>query len=116
MPSVSKEVPVLSIFYRHTKLHTRNEPFKCNSCNMSFPNFAQLKKNKIIHLAIKLYSFKLYSHNITDYMGLKTYKRVHNVCEIYNKLDGVGPIDNRPSTDKLHHFVQKKNKKKKHDM
>ena len=26
------------------------------------------------------------------------------------KLDGVGPVDNRPSTDKLHHFV-KKNKK-----
>ena len=24
------------------------------------------------------------------------------------KLDGVGPIDNRPSSDKLHHFVQKK--------
>ena len=22
------------------------------------------------------------------------------------KLDGVGPIDNRPSTDKLHHFVR----------
>ena len=27
------------------------------------------------------------------------------------KLDGVGPLDNRPSTDKLHHFVRKKNKK-----
>ena len=26
------------------------------------------------------------------------------------KLDGVGPVDNRPSTDKLHHFVRKKNK------
>ena len=24
------------------------------------------------------------------------------------KLDRVGPVDNRPSTDKLHHFVQKK--------
>ena len=24
-----------------------------------------------------------------------------------NKLDGVGPVDNIPSTDKLHHFVQK---------
>ena len=24
------------------------------------------------------------------------------------KLDGVGPVDNRPSTDKLHRFVQKK--------
>ena len=22
------------------------------------------------------------------------------------KLDGVGPVDNRPSTDYLHHFVQ----------
>ena len=26
------------------------------------------------------------------------------------QLDGVGPVDNRPSTDKLHHFVQKKKK------
>ena len=29
----------------------------------------------------------------------------------FTKLDGVGPIDNRPSTDKLHHFVRKKKKK-----
>ena len=28
------------------------------------------------------------------------------------KLDGVGPIDNRPFTDKLHHFVRKKKTKK----
>ena len=28
------------------------------------------------------------------------------------KLDGVGPVDNRPSTDKLHHFVQKRRRKK----
>ena len=27
-----------------------------------------------------------------------------------NKLDGVGPVDNRPSTDKLHHFVQQQKK------
>ena len=30
-------------------------------------------------------------------------------------LDGVGPVDNRPSTDKLHNFVKKK-KMKKFDM
>ena len=29
-----------------------------------------------------------------------------------NKLDRVGPVDNRPSTDELHHFVQKEKKKK----
>ena len=26
------------------------------------------------------------------------------------KLDGVGPIDNRPSTDKLHHIVRRRRK------
>ena len=28
------------------------------------------------------------------------------------KLDGVGPVDNRPSTNKLQHFVLKKEKEK----
>ena len=28
----------------------------------------------------------------------------------FQKLDGVGPVDNRPSTDKLHHFVKKTKK------
>ena len=28
------------------------------------------------------------------------------------KLDGVGLVHNRPSTDKLHHFVRKKTNKK----
>ena len=32
--------------------------------------------------------------------------------QIFSKLDGVGPVDNRPSTDKFHHFVRKKNKNK----
>ena len=31
-----------------------------------------------------------------------------------SKLDGVGPIDNRPSTNKLHHFVPPPQKKKLH--
>ena len=31
-------------------------------------------------------------------------------CGAILKLDGVGPVENRPSTDKLHHFVKKKEK------
>ena len=33
---------------------------------------------------------------------------VRSLCICLNplKLDGVGPVDNRPSTDQLHHFVQ----------
>ena len=38
---------------------------------------------------------------------------VLEVKESQKKLDGVGPVDNRPSTDKLQHFVRKKKKKKK---
>ena len=29
------------------------------------------------------------------------------VSELVYKLDGLGPVDNRPSIDKLHHFVNK---------
>ena len=36
------------------------------------------------------------------------YSNWTNLQGAVNKLDGIGPIDNRPSTDKLHHFVQKK--------
>ena len=28
--------------------------------------------------------------------------------QLNNKLDGVGPVDNRPSPDKLQYFVKKK--------
>ena len=36
-------------------------------------------------------------------------KRIYNMSQAYLvKLDGVGPVDNRPSTDKLHPFVREK--------
>ena len=34
---------------------------------------------------------------------------------MYLKLDGVGPVDNRPSPAKLNNFVRKKERKKKCD-
>ena len=34
-------------------------------------------------------------------------------CSLY-ELDGVGPVENRPSNDQLHRFVQKTQQKKKH--
>ena len=40
------------------------------------------------------------------------HSKVKKIAQILKKLDGVGPVDNRPSTAKLHHFVRKKNKNK----
>ena len=40
--------------------------------------------------------------------------RIHIVTG--HKLDGVGPVGNRPSTDKLHQFVQKNKTKMTCDM
>ena len=45
---------------------------------------------------------------------------IKNLCEMPKikhakhciTLDGVGPVDNRPSVDKLHHFVQRKEEEK----
>ena len=34
------------------------------------------------------------------------YLMIYNIYDF--KLDGVGPVDNRPSTDYLHNFVKKK--------
>ena len=31
---------------------------------------------------------------------------MHKLEVVLNKLDGVGPVDNRPLTDYLHHFVR----------
>ena len=48
----------------------------------------------------------------SQYYSMPPHKHYTRNWKNKNKLDGVGPVDNRPSTDKLHHFVRKKNKKK----
>ena len=46
--------------------------------------------------------------------GGSVIKGAYPVSEGYGKkLDGVGPIDNRPSTKQLQHFEEEKNKIKK---
>ena len=43
-----------------------------------------------------------------QYKLTKTKKNLHTQILMSNKLDGVGHIDNRLSTDKFHNFVKKK--------
>ena len=38
-------------------------------------------------------------------------KKFHNIYVMREKLEGVGLVDKRPSTNKLHHFVQRKKRK-----
>ena len=38
-------------------------------------------------------------------------EKAHRLNELINELDGVGPVDNRPSTNKLHHFVEEEEKR-----
>ena len=52
------------------------------------------------------------THQITLYtLEAKTSHRISEAKRhkaSTEKLDGVGPVDNRPSTDQLHRFVKKK--------
>ena len=41
-------------------------------------------------------------------MSRNQIKRFTRLGVFTYKLDGVGPVGNRPSTDKLHNFVRKK--------
>ena len=47
--------------------------------------------------------------------GIISFSRPGDGEKVGSKLDGVGPVDNRPFTDKPNHFVQN-NEQKKHDM
>ena len=51
-----------------------------------------------------------------NWLNIQFFKPVYIVSDLivaYTdlKLDGVGPVDNRRSTDKVHNFVQKKREK-----
>ena len=49
---------------------------------------------------------------IQPYQGQSTRPGGLKIFSWYMKLDGVGPVDNRPSTDKLHPFVKKRRRKR----
>ena len=44
---------------------------------------------------------------------MKIAKTKFNLQNYKFKLDGIGPVDNRPSRDQLHHFVKKETRRKK---
>ena len=71
------------------------------SCN-TFPIYFSFSRTiHILHMSLA-YALKrchMLDAKEGNFIAIKAYGRVQ-------KLDGVGPVDNRPSTDKLHHFVQ----------
>ena len=61
---------------------------------------------------------KIWRKRVTESVSqLMSHKAVYRTAPatpgllIMFTLDGVGPVDNRPSTDKLHHFVKKEEEK-----
>ena len=59
--------------------------------------FTIFQRNKKVSPAPRLFYFSENS------------KSLQMVYNIYSKQDGVGPVDYRPSNEKLHHFVFKEN-------
>ena len=69
----------------------------------------------MINLKVTAFFFKqkkwFYTFNLFDSL-ITLIPKSQKSDTIITNPDGVGPVDNRPSTDKLHLFVQKKKKKK----
>ena len=69
-----------------------------NTSNVSMCQIAVKLKVKEVPLKVSKKEVTINKHKNTKHSILK--------CEKFNKLDGVGPVDNRPSTDQLNHFVR----------
>ena len=71
--------------------------------------FAEVPHRKNKHLQ-KFWDFLRVEMADSPYIDFQ--QQSNKVLKKKEKLDGVGPVDNRPSPDKLHHFVKKKRRKK----
>ena len=83
--------------------------FEWKYCAMSEKVFSM----SVIYLHFSHCEFILFFCLLIDWVRFKTRLAKGPLLELADwtgfltKLDGVGPIDNRPSTKKLHHFVRK---------
>ena len=84
--------------------------------NLYFKEFSCIKLKGMIPLSLRVLSVFLYIP-VSFLLARGKHFKIFTCFYCYSaaddtlKLDGVGPVDNRPSTDKLHHFVKKKEKK-----
>ena len=88
------------------------------SYHKGLPNLLQ-SQNKHNHNSYYFYSWQ--THNLCTVLMVVLIHfclmmTIIKLQPCIRKLDGVGPVDNRPSTNKLHHFIQKKKNKKKCDI
>ena len=61
-------------------------------------------KLKFVHPSVPLFNFELLFKRF--FTPLPEIGCLKFVCGIFSKLHWVGPSDNRPSTNQLHHFVK----------
>ena len=76
-------------------------PFKCQLSHVTNTNNPWSEHR----YKLLLYKIMKYSFAIIKLLKGKLILKVKSGSVL--ELDGVGPVDNRPSPDKLHHFVKK---------
>ena len=75
---------------------------QCVECNV----VGQVKK-KVPWVPRNPVLFEIFRKVIASFSQIWTFAYESHI-HMSRKIDGVGPVDNRPFTDKLYHFVLKK--------
>ena len=81
----------------------------------TFPTSKDRKRFLLLTIVAHLVSSRTLGVDLLKYRPSSTGPIRARICPVelglYRKLDGVGPVDNRPSPNKIRHFVKKKIKK-----
>ena len=77
---------------------------------MGKPKMAPLRNLNKGRLVVSLLKKQLTNYFVRWLGDWQSFKLIRLMSLMTNKLDGVGPVDNRPSTNKLHHWVEKNTK------
>ena len=92
----------------------------CALCWLRFRYRNSLNRHSLIHRDIQTHTggYTAVLCLFVIMKGIKSWPLLFHVLanlfsQYTGKLDGVGPVDNRPSTDYLHQFVKKRKKRKK---
>jgi uncharacterized Zn-finger protein len=77
-PQDNKRFATSSQLNIHKRIHSKQKPFACDQCQMTFTQLCSLKRHRQLHTGEKLFSCDVCPFKCTQSHHLKRHKRIHS--------------------------------------